>query len=303
MPAVGYHTRLIPDAQTDVYLVEGRHPLINHIYEGDCREVLSQFEPDTVDLIVTSPPYADQRKHTYGGIPPDRYVEWFLPIAAQLHRVLKPRGSFILNVKERVVDGERHTYVLELILAMRRQGWLWTEEYCWHKRNCYPGKWPNRFRDAWERCLHFTKQKSFAMYQDTVMVDVGDWAETRLSRLSETDRRRDESKVDSGFGKNISNWLGRDKVYPTNVLHFATECSNKAHSAVFPLALPSWFIKLFTAPDDVVLDPFMGSGTALVAAKRLGRRYIGVDTSHEYCESASARLSQTRLREDLPDYA
>ena len=146
MPAVGYHTRLIPDAQTDVYLVEGKHPLVNHIYEGDCREVLSQFELHTIDLIVTSPPYADQRKHTYGGIPPDRYVEWFLPIAAEVHRVLKPRGSFVLNVKERVIEGERHTDVIELILAMRRQGWLWTEEYCWHKRNCYPAKWPNRFR-------------------------------------------------------------------------------------------------------------------------------------------------------------
>ncbi|NIP72087.1 MAG: site-specific DNA-methyltransferase, partial [Gammaproteobacteria bacterium] len=156
---------------------------------------------------------------------------------------------------ERVVDGERHTYVLELILAMRRQGWRWTEEYCWHKKNCYPGKWPNRFRDAWERCLHFTRSRRFKMFQDAVRVPMGDWAQSRLRNLSDTDRRRDPSRVGSGFGKNVSNWLGRDTAYPTNVLHLATECANRAHSAAFPEALPAWFMRLFTEPGDVVLDP------------------------------------------------
>jgi site-specific DNA-methyltransferase (adenine-specific) len=146
----------------------------NQILHGDCLDVLSQLPDNSIDLIVTSPPYADQRKHTYGGVCADNYVDWFLPIAAQLKRVLKPTGSFVLNIKERVVEGERHTYVLELIIAMRKQGWRWTEEYVWHKRNCYPGKWPNRFRDAWERCLHFTLEKQFAMYQDEVRVPMGD---------------------------------------------------------------------------------------------------------------------------------
>jgi site-specific DNA-methyltransferase (adenine-specific) len=72
-------------------------------------------------------------------------------------RVLKPTGTFILNIKEKVVNGERSTYAIELILAMKKQGWLWTEELIWHKKNCYPGKWPNRFRDAWERLLQFNK--------------------------------------------------------------------------------------------------------------------------------------------------
>lgn len=132
-------------------------PFLNRILHGDCRDLLKQLPDESIDLIITSPPYADQRKEVYGGIYPDHYVEWFLPIAAELKRVLKPSGSFVLNIKERVVGGERHTYVLELILAMRKQGWLWTEEYIWHKKNCYPGKWPNRFRDAWERLLHFSK--------------------------------------------------------------------------------------------------------------------------------------------------
>ncbi len=260
------------------------------ILQGDCEEILKDFPDNSVDLIFTSPPYADQRKRTYGGIKPDKYVDWFLPKAEQFKRVLKPTGTFILNIKERVVNGERHTYVIELILRLREQGWLWTEEYMWHKKNSYPGKWPNRFRDSWERLLQFNNQKKFNMYQEAVMVPVGDWAKTRLAKLSETDRRRDESRVKSGFGKNVSNWVGRDMVYPDNVLHMATECYNRNHSATFPVALPSWFIKLFTLPGDVVLDPFLGSGTTAVAAKQLGRRYIGIDINPEYCEIAKERV-------------
>ena len=98
-------------------------------------------ETNSVDLIVTSPPYANQRAATYGGVKPDDYVDWFLPVADQLHRVLKPSGTFILNIKEPAVNGERHTYMIELVLEMRKRGWLWTEEFAWHKKNCYPGKW------------------------------------------------------------------------------------------------------------------------------------------------------------------
>jgi len=262
----------------------------NQILLGDCRVRLGQIPDQTVDLVVTSPPYADQRKQTYGGVPIDGYVKWFLPITGQLHRVLAPRGSFVLNIKERVSNGQRHTYVLELILEMRKQGWLWTEEYIWHKKNCHPGKWPNRFRDAWERCLHFTKQRDFAMYQDAVRVPMGDWRHARLKNLSDTDRRRDNSRVKSGFGKKIDNWVGRELAYPSNVLHLATECGNQNHSATFPLALPTWFIKLFTRAGDLVLDPFMGSGTTALAAKKLGRDYLGVELLDEYVQLARKRL-------------
>jgi site-specific DNA-methyltransferase (adenine-specific) len=264
--------------------------LKNNIVTGDCLDVLKKVSDESIDLIVTSPPYADQRSKAYGGVKPNDYVDWFLPRANQFNRVLKSTGSFVLNIKERVVKGERHTYVIELILAMREQGWLWTEEYMWFKKNSHPGKWPNRFRDNWERLLHFTKEKKFNMYQDEVMVPIGDWAKSRLAKLSETDKRRDSSKVGSGFGKNVSNWVGREKVYPHNVLHMATECYNRKHAASFPVALPEWFIKLFTQPGDIVCDPFMGSGTTAVAAKNLGRNYFGIDANPEYVKVAKERL-------------
>jgi site-specific DNA-methyltransferase (adenine-specific) len=267
----------------------------NKFYLGDCLEILKTLPADSVDLIVTSPPYADKRKSTYGGIHPDHYVEWFLKRSTEFQRVLKPTGTFILNIKEGTHNGERLTYVLELILAMRQQGWLWTEEYMWHKKNSFPGKWPNRFRDSWERVLQFNKQKKFTMYQENVMVPTGDWAKSRLKKLSETDKKRDESKVGSGFGKKIENWVGRDMAYPTNVLHMATECSNKDHSAAFPVELPSWFIKLFTQPGDLVLDPFAGSGTTLQAANHLGRRFVGMELSKDIYDRFSPQFEQENL--------
>lgn len=259
---------------------------------GDSKEVLKTLPDNSVDLIVTSPPYADRRKQTYGGISPEKYVDWFLPIGKELLRVLKPDGTFILNIKEKAENGERHTYVLELILALRNQGWLWTEEFIWHKKNSYPGKWPNRFRDSWERLLQFNKTRTFNMYQDEVKVPIGDWANGRLKKLSETDKIRDNAKNGSGFGKNISNWLGKETVYPNNVLHLSTECNNKNHSAAFPDALPEWFIKLFTKEHDVVLDPFAGSGTTLRVAENMYRNSIGIEILPEYVEMIKSQIKE-----------
>jgi site-specific DNA-methyltransferase (adenine-specific)/site-specific DNA-methyltransferase (cytosine-N4-specific) len=270
-----------------------------HLYCGDVLEVLKESVADaSVDLIVTSPPYADARKSSYGGIHPDDYVDWFLPRAAELQRVLKPSGSFILNIKEKVVDGERHPYVLELILALKREGWYWVEEYLWHKKNCSPGKWPNRFRDAWERCLHFTKEKrDWKMNQDAVRVPISDSSKKRLANPSANDSVRSVAATKSGFGRKVANWKGLDTVYPCNVLYMATECGNKNHSAAFPESLPEFFIKLFSDAGDIVLDPFAGSGTTLAVAQRLGRRYIGVEKLPEFIPVIENRLEKTAALE------
>lgn len=119
---------------------------------------------------------------------------------------------------------------------------------------------------------------------------IGNWAKSRLSNLSEIDKVRAISSVGSGFGKNISKWVGKESVYPDNVLHMATECGNKNHSAVFPVALPSWFIKLFTKEGDVVLDPFAGSGTTAVACTLLKRKYLMIDIMEKYKYEAEKRL-------------
>ena len=256
------------------------------LYLGDCAEILDQLPTNSINLIFTSPPYADRR----GGVVPNEYVQWFMPITGQLFRVLKPTGTFILNIKENIVAGERSTYVLHLILALKEAGWLWTEEFIWHKKNCMPGKWPNRFRDSWERLLQFNKAKKFNMYQEAVMVPIGTWAKSRLKKLSKADQGRESSRSGSGFGKKVSNWSGRDHVYPTNVLYLATECANRGHDAAFPKTLPEWFIKLFTIEGDTVLDPFAGSGTTLFVANALNRNSVGIELSFSNYMNAMEKL-------------
>lgn len=255
------------------------------IVPGDCLDVLADMPADSVDLIVTSPPYADARRRTYGGIKPADYVDWFAPRAAEMLRVLKPTGSLVLNIKEKALDGERHTYVLELILHLRREiGFRWVEEYVWHKTTAAPGKWKYRFRDAWERILHFAKTRNVKMHQEAVMVPTGDWTKARLKNMSDNDRSRQESATRSGVGRRISAWEGRTLAYPSNVLHASPVAHNTGHSAPFPEWLPEFFIKLFTDPGDLVLDPFAGSGTTSRVALRLGRRAVGIEILAERAE-------------------
>ena len=134
------------------------------------------------------------------------------------------------------------------------------------------------------------------MYQETVMVPMGDWAKSRLKNLSATDKIRDDSKVGSGFGKRIANWIERDMAYPTNVIHMATECGNKNHSAAFPEELPEWFIKLFTQERDWVLDPFSGSGTTVSVARRMNRNSVGIEILPAYYELAKTELRTSQLK-------
>lgn len=266
------------------------------LFVEDSLTTLKNMDDNSVDLIVTSPPYADARKSTYGGVKVDEYVEWFSEYSQEMLRVLKDDGSFILNIKEKVVNGQRHTYVMELVLKMISQGWLFTEEYIWHKTTTTPGKWPNRFRDLWEHCYHFTKNKKFVMNQDDVKVPIGDWSKSRLKNLSEKDKTRTSSANGSGYGKNVSNWEGKDMVYPGNVLHGSSETRNTGHSAAFPVWIPEWFIKLFSNAGGTVYDPFMGSGSTAIAALNLDRVVIGSEMLEKYAE-----LCVERVKDKHPD--
>ena len=129
------------------------------------------------------------------------------------------------------------------------------------------------------------------MNQEAVKIPVGDWSKSRLKKLSENDQHRHNSATQSGIGRNIANWVGKETVFPDNVLYLAAECQNKGHSAVFPETIPTWFIKLFTDEGDTVLDPFAGSGTTLAAARKLNRNGIGIEIMPEFIAIASERLA------------
>lgn len=264
---------------------------ISTIYAGDVSSMLGVVDDESVDLVVTSPPYAERRKKAYGGIPADRYVEWFLPISAELLRVLKPTGSFVLNIKEGTQDGERQTYVYELALALRKQGWLFVDEMIWHKTNPFPTGNRHRLKDGFERCFHFAKRKNFKFFPDAVRTkSTSKWA-------GDSERRKNKGahRTTNGSGMNMSRRVAGELVRPSNVVTMPSSSLNIGHPAVFPLGLPEFFVRLMTEAGDTVLDPFMGSGTTAVAARGLGRRYVGAELSEDYLTLSAERLARTPL--------
>jgi DNA modification methylase len=263
------------------------------IIAQDSREALRNLA-GSVDLIVTSPPYADARKSHYDSIHPDDFPKWFRTFHEPFWNALKQEGSLILNIKDKVVNGVRHRFVWHTIEMLSSLGWFCIDDYIWHKPNPMPGRWPTRLRDGWEYCFHLTKCKKPYMDQGAVRKPIGKWAKTRLANLSENDLTRQNSVNKSGFGRNISRWVDKKTVLPSNVLTLPLIGVNKGHPAVFPPELPSFFIKLFCPASSLVVDPFAGSGSTGIAAMELGRDCVLIDNNENYAELAFENLQNAR---------
>lgn len=258
---------------------------------GDSREELRAYA-GTADLIVTSPPYADARHQHYDSVHPDDFVEWFLTFHEPFYQVLKPDGSLVINIKDKAVNGVRHRYVWHMIEALCDRGWYAIDDYIWHKTNPMPGSWPNRLRDGWEYCFHLAKSKRPYFNADNVRRPIGDWVESRLKNLGKNDRSRHNSANSSGFGRDISKWVGKETVLPSNVLSLPVVGRNKGHPAVFPVGLPEFFINLLCPENGFVIDPFGGSGTTGAAALSLGKRSLLIDNNIQYVQEAIKRLQE-----------
>jgi len=273
---------------------------------GDSQKVLPTLS-EKAQLIVTSPPYADARKSHYDSIHPDKYATWFIDFHRPFWNVLDDNGSFILNIKDKIVNGIRHRFVWETILSLEEAGWKSIDDYIWYKTNPMPGYWPNRLRDGWEYCFHLAKTLKPRIYQENVKVPIGGWTEARLSNLK--DKARHNSANKSGFGRDLRNWVDKEKVLPsnvlklsepeeqeeltpTNVIDLALVGKNYHHPAVFPVGLPAFFIRLFTEEGGLVIDPFSGSGTTGIAAINLNRNSILIDNNEEYCQIAYKRIKE-----------
>lgn len=256
---------------------------------GDSREQLRDYKGQ-VDLIITSPPYADARSKHYDSMHPDKFCEWFMTFHEPFYQALKPTGSLVINIKDKVVDGVRHRYVWQTIEALTQKGWYAIDDYIWHKTNPMPGFWPTRLRDGWEYCFHLAKSKRPYFNPDAVRQPIGDWVESRLNKLGENDLRRHNSSNDSGFGRDISKWVDKQTVLPSNVISKALVGKNKGHPAVFPVDLPLFFINLLSPEKGFVVDPFAGSGTTGIAALSTGRKCVLIDNNAQYCEAALTRL-------------
>jgi len=272
-----------------------------NIDHGDAREELAKYPDGYFNLIITSPPYADARKNHYDSINPDNFPDFILSFHDQFWRVLSDDGSFVLNIKDKVVDGVRNRYVWKTIMALADKGWRCIDDYLWLKPNAMPGYWPNRLRDEWEYCFHLTKNNKFAMYQDAVKKPTGEWAIKRLSNLNGKSAIRHNSENNSGFGRDLRKWIGKDWVLPGNTVSVPLIGKNMGHPAVFPTGLPEFFIKLFSKENDNILDPFAGSGSTGLAALQLNRNVTLIDTKEEYIRVIKKRLYEYLIQYSLFD--
>lgn len=261
------------------------------ILHGDCQRELHAFV-NQVDLIVTSPPYADARKQHYDSISPNDYADWFISFHNTFWHALKPTGSLVLNMKDKIVNGVRQHYVWETIEKLIGLGWYCIDDYIWHKKTSMPGYWPTRLRDAWEYVFHLAKVKAPYINQEAVKVPIASSTQQRLTSFENLKSHFIRSNTGSGFQRDLANWHNKKKVLPTNVLHLSPENRNKNHPAVFPVALPQFFIQLLSKPNDLIVDPFAGSGTTGLAALSLHRRCVLIDNQIAYCEIAKQRITK-----------
>lgn len=270
---------------------------MNEIIQGDCLETIKTVEDGSVNLVVTSPPYADTV--SYGDsvniFHPDNYPDWFLKLGKEIARVLTDDGSFILNINTKVIDGEKSLYVMKTVIKLAEESGLHLhDEYIWWKQSCLPNGGDRRLNNRTEYIYHFVKTpKRFKCYMDRVREP---YEEVSIKRNEYEVMGNDvvdaEGKTTNPKRKRPINKNGK---VPFNVFRFQTAAIERGitsgkHPAPFGEELPEWFVKWLTDEGDVVLDPFMGSGTTAVVCERMDRNWIGLELNEPYIKMAEDRL-------------
>lgn len=251
------------------------------LHHGDCVEVMASMPAESVDAIVTSPPYAEQRKSTYGGIPEKDYPAWTVAWMAEARRVLKPNGSALINISPHVKNGQLAEYVLRTRLALRGAGWNEVDELIWHKTDAMPTGHKDRPRRSWESILWFSKHGR--PYSNA---KANGSAPTQVTKAHNSGQgvRNGWGWLDTGTGKTPT--VARCP----NVIAMPTGTTPSGHPASYPWKLAEWMGKLVCPPGGAILDPFSGSASTGVAAIRNGWDYIGIDAVAEYVDMSRRRL-------------
>jgi site-specific DNA-methyltransferase (adenine-specific) len=262
---------------------------------GDCLEILRDLAEGSVDLVVTSPPYDGQPKYGNGEkYERDWYAGFFMDVAAEILRVLKPHGSFVLNYRSKRHGNERGTLQYELIFWLREKGFLFCEDFVWGKPSPPPGRFNRFLKDAVEYCFQFAKTPQWQFFPEHCLAparwDVKD--RERRKRLAHNFER---VNAPSGQGRKRVQ-AGPDLVRPSTLLHFEPEFGPNPvrHPARFPLQLPTFFIKLLSKPGQLVLDPFGGTGTTALAAEQLGRQWLVTEIDPKYAAIVPKRFEEGR---------
>jgi site-specific DNA-methyltransferase (adenine-specific) len=268
------------------------------IRQGDCFDLIKDIEDNSVDLIITSPPYADIVNYgkNISIQKPNEYVDWILPLFNQIQRVLKPSGSFILNINDTCKNGYRNPFIYELIYRSQNETKLkFYDTYIWHKMNGIPNGGTKRFRNTTEFIFHFVKdQKHLKFHMDRVLQEPNEESIGRYNRAGLT---TPQGNIKDGERNRIQkiyeevNFLVR----PDNVFRFSTAASSRdntiKHPAPFHKDLPKYYINLLTDDGDTILDPFGGIMTTGLACNEVGNRnFIGMELNEKYVKFSKKRI-------------
>jgi site-specific DNA-methyltransferase (adenine-specific) len=262
---------------------------------GDCLEVLRQLGDETVDLVVTSPPYDGQPKYGNGEkYERDWYAGFFMDVAVEIHRVLQPHGSFILNYRSKRHGDERGTLQYELIFWLREKGFLFCEDFVWGKPSPPPGRFNRFLKDAVEYCFQFAKTPQWQFFPEHCL-SAARWDLKDRERRKRLAHNFERVNAPSGQGRKRVQ-AGPDWVRPSTLLSFEPEFGPNPvrHPARFPLQLPTFFIKLLSKPGQLVLDPFGGTGTTALAAEQLARRWLVTEIDPKYAAVVPQRFAEGR---------
>ncbi len=276
-------------------------------YCADSLQLLPTLPDASVDLVLTSPPYALHFKKEYGNADQKDYVAWFLPFAREIKRVLKPDGSFILNIGGSWTPGEpvRSLYHFRLLLALCDElGFNLCQEFFWYNpaKMPAPAEWVNvrrlRVKDSVEY-IFWLAPSAFPKADNSKVLQV-------YSKDMERLIKRGVKQAKRPSGHNIKTTFAADKggSIPPNLIECGNNESNsryikeskrqgqKVHPARFPAELPRFFIEFLTEPAELVLDPFAGSNTTGAIAERLGRRWIAVEKDQHYAKDSELRFQE-----------
>ena len=272
------------------------------ILEGDCFELIKEQADNSVDLIITSPPYADIVNYgkNISIKKPNEYVDWILPLFNEIYRVLKPSGSFILNINDNCSNGLRNPFIYELIYRSQKETKLkFYDTYIWHKMNGIPNGGAKRFRNTTEFIFHFVKdQKKLKFYMDRVLQEP---AEATKIRAKNAWSITNHGETKDGERKNKKSLEGYnpDKVRPDNVVRFHTAGHARdntiKHPAPFYKDLPAHYINFLTDEGDLVIDVFAGIGTTGLSCKELNREFLGYELNPKYAEFGNKRIGGEEL--------
>lgn len=278
-------------------------------FAGDTLELIKHLPDNHIDLIVTSPPYGLRDKKEYGNADAEEYVNWFIPFAKEFYRVLKPTGSFVLNIAGSWELGKptRSLYHFELLLALCKIFNL-AQEFTWVKPAAIPSpaQWVNvkrvRVKDAMEYVWWFSKTENPKANNKNVLQPYSDAMKSLIKKGYRAKTRPSGYVITEKFSKD-----NRGSI-PPNFFTFGSQESNsyymrmcnkhklKIHPARYPLKLPEFFIKFLTDKNDVVLDPFAGSNVTGEAAENNGRKWLAFELSKEYLEGSRFRFNFDQKR-------